>query len=34
MGGRRLMRISVSDWATDEDDVERSVKALIVAAAE
>jgi len=30
--GRRLMRISVSDWATDEDDVDRSVDALMRAA--
>lgn len=28
-GGMRLMRISVSDWATDEDDVDRSVEALL-----
>ena len=27
--GMRLMRISVSDWATDEDDVDRSVEALL-----
>ena len=27
--GMRLMRISVSDWATDEDDVDRSVAALL-----
>ena len=27
--GRRFMRISVSDWATDESDVERSVAALL-----
>jgi glutamate/tyrosine decarboxylase-like PLP-dependent enzyme len=27
--GKRLMRISVSDWATDEDDVDRSVEALL-----
>ena len=27
--GMRLMRISVSDWATDEDDVDRAVEALI-----
>lgn len=32
--GRRLMRISVSDWATDEDDVDRAVEALLDAAAE
>ena len=31
--GMRLMRISVSDWATDEDDVQRSVEALLQAAA-
>ena len=30
--GMRLMRISVSDWATDEDDVARSVDALLKAA--
>jgi glutamate/tyrosine decarboxylase-like PLP-dependent enzyme len=28
-GGMRLMRISVSDWATDENDVDRSVEALL-----
>ncbi|MFW2340948.1 MAG: pyridoxal phosphate-dependent decarboxylase family protein [Acidimicrobiia bacterium] len=27
--GMRLMRISVSDWATDESDVDRSVEALL-----
>ncbi len=27
--GQRFMRISVSDWATDESDVERSVAALL-----
>jgi glutamate/tyrosine decarboxylase-like PLP-dependent enzyme len=27
--GERLMRISVSDWATDEDDVDRVVEALL-----
>jgi glutamate/tyrosine decarboxylase-like PLP-dependent enzyme len=27
-GGMRLMRISVSDWATDEDDVDRAIDAL------
>ncbi|NMO52887.1 aspartate aminotransferase family protein [Actinoplanes sp. TBRC 11911] len=27
--GERLMRISVSDWATDEDDVDRAVRALL-----
>lgn len=31
-GGDRLMRISVSDWATDEDDVDRAVEALLRAA--
>ena len=31
--GQRLMRISVSDWATDEDDVDRAVEALLRAAA-
>lgn len=31
--GMRLMRISVSDWATDEDDIERSVEALLRCAA-
>jgi hypothetical protein len=25
----RMMRISVSDWATDEDDVDRAVAALL-----
>ncbi|HET7483581.1 MAG TPA: aspartate aminotransferase family protein, partial [Actinomycetota bacterium] len=30
--GRRMMRISVSDWATDEDDVDRAIKALLRAA--
>ena len=30
--GMRLMRVSVSDWATDEDDVKRSVDALVSAA--
>lgn len=30
--GKRLMRVSVSDWATDEDDVDRSVEALLRAA--
>ena len=30
--GKRLMRISVSDWATDDDDVDRSVEALLRAA--
>ena len=32
--GMRLMRISVSDWATDESDVRRAVEALQRAAAE
>ena len=32
--GMRLMRISVSDWATDEDDVRRSLAALLTAASE
>jgi glutamate/tyrosine decarboxylase-like PLP-dependent enzyme len=32
--GMRLMRVSVSDWATDQDDVRRSVEALLRAAAE
>ena len=32
--GRTAMRISVSSWATDEDDVERSLEAMIRAAAE
>ena len=27
--GERLMRISVSDWATDTDDVDRVVEALL-----
>ena len=27
--GERLMRISLSDWATDNDDVERVVDALL-----
>jgi glutamate/tyrosine decarboxylase-like PLP-dependent enzyme len=27
--GERLMRISVSDWATDEEDVDRVVEALL-----
>jgi glutamate/tyrosine decarboxylase-like PLP-dependent enzyme len=30
--GRRMMRISVSDWATDEADVDRAVEALLKAA--
>jgi glutamate/tyrosine decarboxylase-like PLP-dependent enzyme len=28
-GGMRLMRISVSDWATDEEDVDRAIEALL-----
>ena len=32
LNGMRMMRISVSDWATDEDDVDRSVEALLRAA--
>ena len=32
--GMRLMRISVSDWATDEDDVRRAIDALLSAANE
>ena len=32
LNGARMMRISVSDWATDEDDVDRSVEALAKAA--
>ena len=31
--GMRLMRVSVSDWATDEDDIERSLEALLRCAA-
>ncbi len=31
--GKRFMRISVSDWATDESDVERSIAALLRCAA-
>ena len=31
--GMRLMRISVSDWATDENDIERSLEALLRCAA-
>ena len=27
--GMRLMRISIADWATDEDDVDRAVDALL-----
>jgi glutamate/tyrosine decarboxylase-like PLP-dependent enzyme len=30
--GMRLMRLSVSDWATDEDDIQRSLEALLRAA--
>ncbi len=30
--GMRMMRISVSDWATDDDDVDRAVAALLEAA--
>ena len=30
--GMRMMRISVSDWATDEDDVDRAVASLLEAA--
>jgi hypothetical protein len=33
LDGMRMMRISVSDWATDEDDVDRSIEALMRAAA-
>lgn len=29
VGGMRMMRISVSDWATDEDDVDRALDALL-----
>lgn len=29
--GMRMMRISVSDWATDDDDVDRAVAALLEA---
>ena len=32
--GMRLMRVSVSDWATDEEDVKRSVEALLSAASD
>lgn len=32
--GARLMRISVADWATDEDDVDRTVAALLRCAAQ
>jgi hypothetical protein len=27
--GERLMRIAVSDWATDEADVDRAIEALL-----
>lgn len=27
--GERLMRISVSDWATDDDDVDQAIEALL-----
>jgi hypothetical protein len=30
--GLRLMRISVSNWSTTEDDVDRSVNAILAAA--
>lgn len=30
--GMRLMRLSISDWATDEDDVRRAIEALLEAA--
>jgi len=30
--GRRLMRISVSSWRTTEEDVDRSVAAILAAA--
>jgi glutamate/tyrosine decarboxylase-like PLP-dependent enzyme len=33
-GGRRLMRISVSSWSTTEADVDRSVAAILRAAAD
>jgi glutamate/tyrosine decarboxylase-like PLP-dependent enzyme len=32
--GRRLMRVSVADWATDEHDVDRAVAAMLRCAAE
>lgn len=32
--GQRLMRISVADWATDDDDVDRAVEAMLRCAAE
>ncbi|MEX2323160.1 MAG: pyridoxal-dependent decarboxylase [Acidimicrobiia bacterium] len=32
--GNRLMRISVSDWATDESDVDRAIEALLAAASQ
>ncbi|GMQ86500.1 MAG: aminotransferase class V-fold PLP-dependent enzyme [Acidimicrobiia bacterium] len=28
-GGKRLMRISVSDWASDENDVDRAIEAML-----
>jgi hypothetical protein len=31
--GRRLVRIAVSNWSTTEDDVDRSVDAILRAAA-
>ncbi len=31
-GGRAAMRISVSSWATTDDDVERSLDAILAAA--
>jgi hypothetical protein len=31
--GREAMRISVSNWSTDEDDVDRSVAAILRCAA-
>jgi glutamate/tyrosine decarboxylase-like PLP-dependent enzyme len=27
--GQRLMRISISDWATDEQDVDQAIEALL-----
>ncbi len=32
--GRRLMRIAVSNWSTTEDDVDRSIEAILRIAAE
>jgi glutamate/tyrosine decarboxylase-like PLP-dependent enzyme len=32
--GERLMRISVSDWATDDDDVDQAIEALLRNAAD